>query len=209
MRDPRSLRNPMLLALFLGSAVLLPTVATRSTRSKGRRHRPDDAPKTASRHNLGPDKHIATAVTIARPSDELFAFWRDFTNLPKFMEKIDSVRTEDGRTVWMIRISSRRTLEVATEVTSETVGKEIAWRSVADSEVDMEGKVRFRPLDNDRGTVVWAEIAYHPKGGDLGYWLSKAFHKDPKTQGRRELKRFKMLMETGEVATARFHPTEA
>ena len=80
--------------------------------------------------------------------------------------------------------------------------EQIAWRSTENSEVDTEGKVMFREAPAGRGTEVEALIAYVPPAGELGRWIAKVFQAEPAMQGRRELRRLKMLLETGEIATA-------
>ena len=93
-------------------------------------------------------------------------------------------------------------VRVDTEVVSDTPGAEIAWRSIESSQIDTEGKVSFRDAPGNRGTEVEAIIAYDPPAGELGRWIAKIFQAEPALQGRRDLKRFKMLMETGEIATS-------
>ncbi len=70
------------------------------------------------------------------------------------------------------------------------------------SEIEAEGKVLFRDAPAGHGSVDEATIAYRPQGGTVGHWIAKAFRADPRLQGRHELKRLKMLVETGEIATS-------
>ena len=141
-------------------------------------------------------------VTIARPRAELYAYWRDFEHLPEFMEAVEAVRVEgERRHVWTLQVPGG-TARIRTEITEEREGEAIAWKSVEGSDMEMRGQVRFEDAPGGRGTRVAAEIAYVPPGGELGRALAKILQREPAIQARRELKRFKMLMEAGEIATA-------
>lgn len=166
-------------------------------------HPPDDAPgRTAKRDSFGEYEVVGHAVTINRPRHELYAFWRDFSNLASFMDNIERVQpTGENRAVWTIKAPAGQTVDVETEVVEDRADELIAWRSVEGSDIDTEGRVRFRDAGG-RGTIVEAIIAYKPPAGALGKVIAKLFQREPNIQGRQELKRLKMLMETGEVAIA-------
>jgi uncharacterized membrane protein len=93
--------------------------------------------------------------------------------------------------------------QVETRIVEERAGELIAWRSTEASDIDTEGRVTFRDAPAGRGAEIEAIVAYRPPAGELGRWIAKLFQAEPSLQGRRELKRFKMLMETGEIATNR------
>jgi uncharacterized membrane protein len=116
------------------------------------------------------------------------------------VEKV--VLGEPGRSVWTIAGPGGFSVDLDTEVTEDCEGEMIAWRTLPGSDVEAKGRVSFREGAGGRGTVVDAEIRYQPPGGELGRWIAKVFQREPGIQGRRELKRFKMLMETGEIATS-------
>ena len=167
----------------------------------------DSAPGRTSRGNFGAYDVVGKSVTISKPRAELFAFWRDFSNLPTFMENIEKVQPtgDNGRAVWTIKSPGGGTVDVETEIVSEQDDELIAWRSVEGSDIDTEGRVKFRDAAADRGTIVEAIIAYKPPAGPVGKLVAKALRRDPQTQARHDLKRFKMLMETGEIATGKNH----
>ena len=100
------------------------------------------------------------------------------------------------------RARRARASRSSTEVTEERDGELIAWRTLRGSDVEAEGRVSFRDAPGGRGTIVEATVAYKPPGGELGRWIARLFGREPDVQGRRELRRFKMLMETGEIATS-------
>ena len=174
--------------------------ALRYQRSSGHPH--DSAPGfTAKRSRFGDYAVTGRSVTINKPRHELYTFWSDFTNLPKFMENIEKVQyTGDKRSVWTIKVPAGQTVEVETEVVNERENELIAWRSVDGSDIETEGRIEFKDAIGNRGTIVRAIIAYKPPAGEIGRLIAKLFQKEPSIQGRRELRRFKMLMEAGEVA---------
>lgn len=173
----------------------------------------DDAPLTTSKdadvkagasEALGLADHdsaVGRSVTINRPADELFAFWRDFTNLPRFMENLVSVDVVDGdRSHWIVKAPAGKTVEWQSRITELVEGKTIAWESLEGADPN-SGRVDFRAA-GERGTIVTLVISYDPPAGIVGKVIAKLFQREPAIQARRELRRFKQLMETGEVATA-------
>jgi uncharacterized membrane protein len=176
--------------------------------------RRDDAPLTASKRDDGvhdatdsliePKGHSISgrAVTINRPVAELFAYWRDFTNLATFMENVVSVSPMDSRrSHWVVKAPGGRTVEWDSAVTEERENSFIAWASEPGADVDNSGRIDFRDA-GARGTVVTATILYDPPAGAVGKLIAKMFQREPAIQARRDLRRFKQLMETGEIATA-------
>lgn len=165
----------------------------------------DDGPGFAARNKQG-DYHLTgRSVTIRKPREELFRFWRDFANLTRFMENLERIDIEDGnsgKAVWHIKAPAGRTVAVKTRIEDEEQGKHIAWRSIDGSEIETKGKVTFEDAPGDRGTRVGLTIAYNPPMGSLGKAVAKAFLREPAIQARHDLKRFKMLMETGEISTS-------
>jgi uncharacterized membrane protein len=195
------------LAVALAAGLILVgtgAFSRRRERQRGRvAHFPDNAPVRARRAAPAGPRLVGHAVTINRPRAELYAFWRDFENLPKFMSNVERViRREPGRSVWTIAAPGGFSVDLDTEISEERENEMIAWRTLPGSDVEAEGRVSFRDAAGGRGTVVDAEIGYRPPGGEVGRWIAKLFQREPGVQGRRELKRFKMLMETGEIATS-------
>lgn len=167
----------------------------------------DDAPTRARRDDKDGDLAIVgRSVLINRPRQELYAYWRDFTNLPTFMQAIERIEmTGDRRSLWTVRAPAGQTVTLETEVIEERDGEVIGWRSVEGSQIKTEGKVTFTDAPAGRGTIVSADIGYEPPGGDVGRLIAKLFAAEPNIQARHELKRFKMLMEAGEIATGSSH----
>jgi uncharacterized membrane protein len=153
---------------------------------------------------------VGRTVSINRARQELYDFWRDFRNLPLFMENIESVTILDGnRSHWKVRGPAGSDFEWDSMITEDVPGELIAWRSVEDARIQNSGRVEFRDSANGRGTIVSVTIAYDPPAGKLGKAFAKIFRREPKIQARQELRRFKQLMETGELPTAAMTPAAA
>lgn len=149
-----------------------------------------------------PDTLIGRSVTIRRPRAELYAYWRDFTNLPTFMENVERIEPLDNRrTRWTVKAPGEVTVEWTAAITDEREGEYIAWASEEEADVPNSGRIEFRDAQGDRGTIVTATILYDPPAGLMGKLIAKMFQREPAIQARRDLRRFKQLMETGEVAT--------
>ncbi len=174
----------------------------------------DDAPLSTAKDRVGREAAIAEigattgedvvgrAVTINRPAAELYAIFRDFSKLSSFMENVERIDVIDAvRSHWVVKAPGGRTVEWDARVTEEREGELIAWTSGEGGDVANAGRVEFRDAGS-RGTVVVATIAYDPPGGALGKLVAKIFQREPAIQARRDLRRFKQLMETGEIATS-------
>jgi uncharacterized membrane protein len=188
------------LGLALGAAALGAFLSTRKSKDA----QGDDAPGFAARRSSGQYDVVGRTVTIRRPRAELFAFWRDIENLAQVMENVESVQRTggDGRAVWTIKAPAGRTVEIETEIAREVENELIEWRSVEGSDIATEGRVTFEDAPGERGTRVGLMIAYDAPAGELGRAIAKLFLREPETQARHDLKRLKMLMETGEIATS-------
>ncbi len=164
----------------------------------------DDAPSSSKGdpgREGGRSAASGRAVTINRPVGEVFARFRDFALLPTFMENVEKVDVLDAkRSHWVVKAPGGRTVEWDAIVTDERPDALIAWRSADGADVANSGRVEFRDA-GARGTVVTATIAYDPPGGAIGKVIAKMFQREPAIQARRDLRRFKQLMETGEIAT--------
>jgi uncharacterized membrane protein len=145
---------------------------------------------------------VGNTVTIGRERQELYDEWRDFTQFPRFMENVEKVEKIDStRSRWTIKAPAGSSVELVTKITEDKPGERIAWASEPESEIKTEGRVEFLDTGTDRGTMVRLVMRYDPPGGILGKGVAKLFQREPKIQSRRDLRRFKSLMETGEIAT--------
>ena len=162
----------------------------------------DDAPSATAKH-ISPDRDLTQqSVTIARPADELYAYFRDFSNLPSFMDNVERINVIDKhRSHWVVKAPAGKTVEWDARVTAEEPGRSITWESETGADVPNSGRITFTDA-GARGTVVSATIAYDPPAGVVGKVIAKLFQREPAIQARRDLRRFKQLMETGEIATS-------
>lgn len=174
----------------------------------------DDAPPTTSKSRATRDTAvqalaetqgntlIGRTVTINRPRAELFAYWRDFAQLPTFLDNVQRVEVRSpDLSHWVVKAPGGKTVEWDARITEEKDGELIAWASTEGSDVPNSGRIEFRDA-GDRGTIVTATIVYDPPAGAMGKLIAKMFQREPAIQARRDLRRFKQLMETGEVATS-------
>jgi uncharacterized membrane protein len=139
-------------------------------------------------------------VTINRPPEELYEFWHNFENLPRFMSHLESVRVlDEKRSHWVAKAPLGTTVEWDAEIIEDRPNEFIAWRSLEGADVDNSGSVRFNRAPADRGTEVRVELEYNPPGGALGAGVAKILGEAPEQQIKDDLYRFKQLTETGEV----------
>jgi len=144
--------------------------------------------------------HVEHSVLIHKRAAQLFRYWRDFENLPKFMQHLESVAVrEQGISHWVARGPAGTKVEWDAQIINEIEDKLIAWQSLKGSDVATAGSVSFD--ESERGTVVRVHMQYSPPGGKLGAAIAYAFGEEPNLQVQEDLRRFKSLMETGTVPT--------
>ena len=140
---------------------------------------------------------VEESVTINRPARELYDFWRDFANLPQFMDNVKSVEKIDSRrSHWVIKAPAGTSVEFDSRVVDDIPGKLIAWESEEGASVPNRGKVEFNQASSG-ATVVRALISYDPPAGAAGQLIAKIFQREPAVQARQDLARFKEIMENG------------
>ena len=145
--------------------------------------------------------HLKAATTIRRDRGELYAMWRDFTRFPQFMVHLDEVRsTGHNQSHWKAKGPLGMAVEWDAEIIDDAPGERIAWRSMKGARVDNAGIVRFVPAPGDQGTEVHVEMRYEIPGGTLGSALAKLLGEEPALQISDDLRRFKQIAETGEIA---------
>jgi uncharacterized membrane protein len=145
--------------------------------------------------------NVLENVTINRPVEVLYRFWRNLENLPQFMRHLVSVeRMTDTISRWQARGPAGVIVEWEAEIFNEVPNKLIAWRSLEGSDVVSAGSVNFDAAGPGRGTRVTVHLQYSPPGGKLGARLAKLIGRDAETEIRGDLRRFKQLVEASEVA---------
>lgn len=149
---------------------------------------------------------VERSLTINRPRTEVFAFWRDFENFPMFMEHLESVhilgdKEHSTRSHWVAKGPLNVPVEWEAEIFEERQNELISWRSLPGSVVENSGTVIFRDAPGGHGTEIKVVIKYKPPAGSASAAFARLFGKEPGQQIREELRRFKMILESGEVAS--------
>jgi len=152
---------------------------------------------------------VEKSVTIINKTpEELYSFWRNFANLPSFMKHLQRVDVlSDTRSHWVTCAPMNATVEWDAEIVADRPPELIAWASTDPADVDNSGFVRFQPAPMGQGTEVKIVLEYAIPGGKVAAAIAKLFGEEPEQQLGDELRRFKMLMEVGEIATIEGQPT--
>jgi len=152
---------------------------------------------------------VDAQITIHRPVEKVYAFWRNLENLPKFMGHLESVKEIDNKhSHWVVKAPAGTTVEWKAEIINEIPNQLIAWRSLA-GDVGNAGSVRFLPTQDGQDTELIVELQYNPPAGSIGALFARLFGEEPSQQIGEDLDRFKQLMETGAVMTSKETVTDA
>ena len=143
---------------------------------------------------------VSAGVTVNRSAEEAYALWRDFARLPAFMTHLESVKPEgETRSHWTANSPGGGSVEWDAEIVDDVPAQRLSWRSVEGADVTNSGVVRFSPAPGGRGTEVRVELTYEPPAGALGNTVARLFGEEPRQQVIDDLRRFKQILETGEV----------
>jgi uncharacterized membrane protein len=143
---------------------------------------------------------VKSAITVGRPVGEVYGFWRNFENLPRFMSHLESVEVQDDRrSHWTAIGPAGIKLEWDAETVEDRPNELISWRSLPNGSVETAGYVRFKPAPGNRGTEIVVEMRYDPPGGVLGASIAKLFGESGQEVVTRDLRAFKNVLEVGEV----------
>lgn len=144
--------------------------------------------------------HVQESITVNRPVQEVYGFWHNFENLPRFMTHLESVQVlDERRSRWKAKAPVGTSVEWEAETTEDRPNELIAWRALDNADVPNSGQVRFAPAPGERGTEVHVELSYDPPGGVIAAFIAKLFGEEPSQQVKTDLRRFKQVLETGEV----------
>lgn len=140
--------------------------------------------------------HVYERITINRPAAELYRFWRDFSNLPRFMEHLSSVDVlSPTRSAWTATAPAGTTVTWEARVINEVEGQLIGWQSTDRADVATAGSVRFVPIGDDRTEII-VHLQYEPPAGKFGAAVASMFGEEPSQQIRADLRRLKTLIES-------------
>lgn len=147
--------------------------------------------------------HAQASCIVNRSPEEVYSFWRRFENLPRFMKHLESVKDlGNGRSHWVAKGPAGMSVEWDATIIADVPNEVITWRSLEDSDVDNAGAVRFEAAPGGRGTIVKVNIQYNPPAGVIGATIAKLFGEEPEQQLDDDLRRFKQVMEVGEVVVS-------
>jgi uncharacterized membrane protein len=145
---------------------------------------------------------VEESLAVNQPPQACYAMWRDLANLPRFMRRVESVQPGGGaRSHWVAKGPGGTKVEWDAELTRDEPGELLSWRSVEGSDLPNSGAVRFIPAPGNRGTIVSVTMQYEPPAAILGFTLAKLVGEAPAHEVREDLRRFKRLLETGEIPT--------
>jgi uncharacterized membrane protein len=190
------------LLLPMGTGLLARAVSGRCAvnRALGRNSaRSRDTVSPVASVNRGEGIKVEESIVIDRTPDELYAYWRNFENLPRFMDHLESVTVLDAdRSHWVARGPAGTRIEWDAEIHNEIENELVAWRSLPGSEVGNAGSVHFTPIAEGRSTEVRVVLSYEPPAGRLGAAVARLFGEEPSQQVADDLERFKEAMEDEE-----------
>jgi uncharacterized membrane protein len=202
----------------IGDAVDLALLAKAETKERGRTAAamaavagvavPDvvESARLTRASGASKDVSVRKTITVRKPAQVVYSFWRDFENFPRFMAHLESVTVTDDRSHWVAKGPGGTTVEWDAQIVHEQPGASISWRSLPEADVANWGTVRFVPAPGDRGTEVRVALGYRPPAGKLGATIAKLFGEEPATQLADDLRRFKQVLETGEVVVSEGSP---
>ncbi len=144
--------------------------------------------------------HVERVTTLNRSVEDVYRYWADFRNFPRFMRHVESVELLGGnRSHWRVSAPAGMTVQWDAEIVEQRDSELIAWRTLPNADVEHSGTVRFTPAPGARGTEVRVALDFAPPAGRLGRSIAWLFRKDPDQQLHEDLRRFKQLVESGEI----------
>ena len=160
----------------------------------------DDRTSPVASIGRGQGVKVEESVTINRPVLEVYRFWRNFENLPRFMDHLESVTViDDARSHWVAKGPAGTKVEWDAIIHNEIDDELIAWRSLPGAEVSNAGSVHFTPTPDGTGTDVRVVLSYEPPAGMVGVAVAKLLGEEPSKQVADDLRRFKQVMDSGDV----------
>jgi uncharacterized membrane protein len=167
---------------------------------------PSHLSTTSAPAQEGGPMRVKESITVRRPRSEVYAFWRDLRNLPEFMYHLREVTTSGPTRSHWVANAPIGSVEWDAEIFRDVPGEMIAWRSVEGSKVSNAGIVHFTAAPGDRGTEIHVDLSYSAPGGPIAVALAKLMGEEPRQQVKDDLRRFKQVMEVGEVVRSEGSP---
>jgi len=162
----------------------------RNSARKARRSRVASVPR-------GEGIKLEKSIMVNRPVYEVYHFWRNFENLPRFMDHLESVRVlDENRSHWVAKAPAGTRVEWDAIIHNEIENELIAWRSLRGADVNNAGSVHFSSVGDGNRTEVRVVLSYEPPAGKLGAVVAKLLGEEPSKQVEDDLRRFKQVMES-------------
>ena len=158
-----------------------------------------DGQRTGHQYGSLNEAQVTEAITIKRSVEEVYAFWRDFGNFPRFMRHLESVDVRGRESHWRAKGPAGVRVEWDAELVEDVENERISWRSLENADVENHGSVRFAHAPGSRGTEIRVHLHYSPPAGRIGQGIAWLLGRDPESQIREDLHRVKQLLEIGEV----------
>lgn len=160
-------------------------------------------------HRMGTSIDVVRTVTIKKPLEQVYAYWRQLENLPVFMTHLSNVKQlDDKRSHWEVNFPETGLhLHWDAILVEEEINHLLSWRSVPGASIDNSGEVRFRRAPGDKGTEVQVALTYRPPLGEIGESIGKFLNPVFAVMVKEDVRRFKQLLETGELPTSEAQPT--
>jgi uncharacterized membrane protein len=152
----------------------------------------DVGPKAPSTALAGPRGiHVLESVIVPAPPAAAYSFWRDLSNLPRFLSHIQRVDVVDStHSHWLAAAPAGMQVEWDAKIINDVEDELIGWKSLEHADVVSAGSVHFRPTAG--GTEITVRLQYDPPSGKLGDWIAEAFGRSPSQTIRRDLRRLKL-----------------
>jgi uncharacterized membrane protein len=151
---------------------------------------------------------VQVDLVVNKDPRTCYDYWRDFANFPRFMRHVEDVKVlDERRSHWTVMAPAGQRIEWDAEIVEDVPGERIAWKAGPTASVPNAGVVRFEPATGGRGTIVRVRMHYRPPAGELGSMVAHLFGEAPELQARHDLRRFKQVLETGEVPTTAGQPS--
>jgi uncharacterized membrane protein len=151
---------------------------------------------------------VQVDLVVNKDPQACYRFWRDLENFPRFMRHVEDVKVlDERRSHWTVMGPAGRRVEWDAEIVEDVPGERIAWKAGPRASVPNAGVVRFEPAPGGRGTILRLRMHYRPPAGEIGSMVAHLFGEAPELQARHDLRRFKQMLETGEVATTAGQPS--
>lgn len=153
-------------------------------------------------------RETVQSVAVNRSPEECYGFWRQLENLPRILQHVESIEKTGNRTShWVVKGPGGMRVEWDAEITEDVPNEAIGWRTSEGADIVHSGRVTFERAPEGHGTFVKMRMNYEPPAGKVGVAIAKLLGKEPGQLARGDIRRFKNILETGEIPTIEGQPS--